>query len=91
MKRLERIPRPRLTLKQVRLLRLFGLLLVFSTLVLYAVFRSPRFQEILRRRTETLLSEATGRPVAIGGFDLALVPPAFRIRDVSVNDWDAIM
>ena len=87
MKRLEKIPRPHLTLKQVRLLRLFGLLLFFSLLVLYAVFRSARFQEILRRRTESLLFEATGRPVSIGGFDLSLVPPAFVVRDVALaND-----
>ncbi len=85
-----RIPHPHLphlSLTQVRLLRLFLLLLVFSGLVLYAVFRSHRFQEMMRRKSERILSEAAGRPVKIGGFDLALVPPAFIVREVSVaND-----
>jgi len=85
-----RIPHPhvpQLTLEQVRVLRLFLLLFVFSILVLYAVFRSSRFQELLRRRTETLLSERLQRKVTIGGFDLSLVPPAFLVRDVAIaND-----
>ena len=85
-----RIPHPHLphlSLEQVRVLRLFGLLFVFSLLVLYAVFRSSRFQDLLRRRTETYLSEKLQREVRIGGFDLSLVPPAFVVRDVSVaND-----
>jgi TamB, inner membrane protein subunit of TAM complex len=78
---------PQLSLTQVRLVRLFTLLLVFSVLVLYAVFRSTRFQELLRRRTERLLSDKIGRTVTFGGFDLALVPFALRMRDVAVaND-----
>ncbi len=85
-----RIPHPHLphlTLTQVRLLRLFGLLLVFSVLVLYAVARSVRFQELLRRRAEQLLTERLGRPVTIGSFDLYLVPPAFVVRNVTLaND-----
>lgn len=84
-----RIPHPHLphlTLEHVRVFRLFALLFLFSLLVLYAVFRSSRFQEVLRRKTQTLLSEATGRPVTIGGFDLALVPPAFLVTDVSVGN-----
>ena len=85
-----RIPHPHvphLTLEQVRVLRLFGLLLVFSGLVLYAVFRSARFQDLLRRRTETLLTQTLQRRVTIGGFDLDLLPPTVIVRDVSVaND-----
>lgn len=85
-----RIPHPHiphLLLEHVRVLRLFSLLFLFSLLVLYAVFRSARFQDLLRRRAETLLSEALKRKVTIGGFDLALVPPAFLVKDVSVaND-----
>lgn len=85
-----RIPHPHLphlTLEQVRVLRLFSLLFVFSLLVLYAVFRSARFQEILRRRTQTVLSETLKRKVQIGGFDLSLVPPAFVVKDVAIaND-----
>lgn len=85
-----RIPHPHLphlTLEQVRVLRLFSLLFVFSLLVLYAVFRSTRFQELLRRRTQTLLSETLKRKVQIGGFDLSLVPPAFVVKDVAIaND-----
>ncbi len=85
-----RIPHPHipeLTLTQVRGLRLFTLLLLFSVLVLYAVFRSTRFQELLRRRTEQLLTEKLARPVTIGGFDLSLLPPAFLVRDVALaND-----
>jgi hypothetical protein len=78
---------PQLSLTQVRLVRLFTLLLVFSLLVLYAVFRSTRFQELLRRRTERFLTAKTGRTVTIGGFDLALVPFAVLVRDVTVaND-----
>ena len=78
---------PHLSLTQVRLVRLFALLLVFSLLVLYAVFRSTRFQELLRRRTERLIGDRIGRTVRFGGFDLALVPFAFRVRDVAVaND-----
>ena len=78
---------PHLSLTQVRLVRLFTLLLVFSVLVLYAVFRSSRFQELLRRRTERLLTAKIGRTVTIGSFDLALVPFAFLVRDVAVaND-----
>ena len=78
---------PHLSLTQVRLVRLFTLLLVFSLLVLYAVFRSTRFQELLRRRTERLLSDKFERRVTFGGFDLALVPFALRMRDVAVaND-----
>jgi hypothetical protein len=78
---------PHLTLTQVRLVRLFSLLLVFSLLVLYGVFRSTRFQELLRRRCERILTAKIGRTVTIGGFDLALVPFAFRVRDVAVaND-----
>ncbi|MGZ6989396.1 MAG: hypothetical protein ACXVH0_10595, partial [Thermoanaerobaculia bacterium] len=78
---------PQLSLTQVRLVRLFTLLLVFSFLVLYAVFRSTRFQELLRRRTERFLTAKTGRTVTIGGFDLALVPFAVLVRDVTVaND-----
>ena len=78
---------PHLSLTQVRLVRLFTLLLVFALLVLYAVFRSTRFQELLRRRTERLLTAKIGRTVTIGSFDLALVPFAFLVRDVSVaND-----
>jgi hypothetical protein len=78
---------PHLTLTQVRFVRLFTLLLVFAVLVLYAVFRSSRFQELLRRRTEALLSAKIGRAVTIGSFDLALVPFAFLVRDVAVaND-----
>ena len=85
-----RIPHPHiphLLLEHVRVLRLFALLFLFSLLVLYAVFRSARFQDLLRRRAETLLSEALKRKVTIGGFDLALVPPAFLVKDVAVaND-----
>lgn len=85
-----RIPHPHLPnllLEHVRVLRLFALLFVFSVLVLYAVFRSARFQDLLRRRAETLLTDALKRKVTIGGFDLALVPPAFLVKDVSVaND-----
>ncbi len=85
-----RIPHPhipQLTLKQVRVLRLFALLLVFSILVLYGVFRSARFQELLRRRCELYLTAKLARPVTIGGFDLSLVPPAFLVKDVSLaND-----
>ncbi len=78
---------PHLSLTQVRLVRLFTLLLVFTVLVLYAVFRSSRFQELLRRRTERLLTAQIGRTVTIGSFDLALVPFAFLVRDVAVaND-----
>ena len=78
---------PQLSLTQVRLVRLFTLLLVFSLLVLYAVFRSTRFQELLRRRTERFLTAKTGRTVTIGGFDLALVPFAVLVRNVTVaND-----
>ena len=85
-----RIPHPHiphLLLEHVRVLRLFSLLFLFSLLVLYAVFRSARFQDLMRRRAETLLSEALKRKVTIGGFDLALVPPAFLVKDVAVaND-----
>src|SRR5512143_3028488 len=85
-----RIPHPHLphlSLTQVRVLRLFALLALFSGLVLYAVFRSVRFQEVLRRKTEIVLAKRLGRPVTIGGFDLALVPPSFIVRDVSIaND-----
>ncbi len=78
---------PHLTLTQVRLVRLFTLLLVFTLLVLYGVFRSSRFQELLRRRTERLLTAKIGRTVTIGSFDLALVPFAFLVRDVAIaND-----
>ncbi|MDL2718871.1 MAG: translocation/assembly module TamB domain-containing protein [Acidobacteriota bacterium] len=78
---------PQLSLTQVRLFRLFSLLLVFSLLVLYGVFRSTRFQELLRRRAEKLLTAKIGRTVTLGGFDLALVPFAVVVRDVSVaND-----
>src|ERR1019366_7190632 len=65
----EKGPLPHLSLPQVRLLRLFSLLLVFTVLVLYAVFRSSRFQELLRRRTERLLTAQIGRTVTIGSFD----------------------
>lgn len=84
-----RIPHPHLphlTLEQVRVVRLFALLFLFALLVLYAVFRSARFQDVLRRKTQTLLTEATGRPVAIGGFDLSIVPPAILVTDVSVGN-----
>lgn len=84
-----RIPHPHiphLVLEHVRVLRLFALLFLFSLLVLYAVFRSARFQDLMRRRAETLLSEALQRKVTIGGFDLALVPPAFLVKDVSVSN-----
>ncbi|MGZ5381269.1 MAG: hypothetical protein ACXWFQ_05375, partial [Thermoanaerobaculia bacterium] len=78
---------PQLSLTQVRLVRLFTLLLVFTVLVLYAVFRSSRFQELLRRRTEGLLTAKIGRTVTIGRFDLALVPFAFLVRAVAgAND-----
>jgi hypothetical protein len=78
---------PQLSLTQVRLFRLFTLLLVFSLLVLYGVFRSTRFQELLRRRTERLLTAKIGRTVTLGGFDLVLVPFSVLVRDVSVaND-----
>jgi hypothetical protein len=78
---------PHLTLTQVRLVRLFALLLVFSVLVLYAVFRSHRFQDAMRRKTERLLEAQIGRKVSIGGFDLALLPFSFLVRDVSIaND-----
>lgn len=85
-----RIPHPHLphlTLTQVRLLRLFSLLAVFSLLVLYAVFRSDRFQGLLRRTAERRLSAQLGRRVSIGGFDLALLPPSFVVRNVAIaND-----
>lgn len=87
---LRRIPHPHLphlTLTQVRFLRLFLLLTFFSGLVLYSVFRSTRFQELMRRKTERVLTEKLGRSVTIGGFDVDLVPPSFRVRDVTVaND-----
>lgn len=84
-----RLPHPHLpdlTLTQVRVLRLFGLLLLFAGLVLYAVFRSVRFQELLRHRTETFLSRKWARPVTIGRFDLSLLPPSFVVRDVSIGN-----
>ena len=85
-----RIPHPHLphlSLTKVRVFRLFLLLVVFSGLVLYAVFRSHRFQELMRKKSEKVLSEMAGRPVTIGGFDLALVPPAFVVKNVTVaND-----
>src|SRR4249920_627265 len=78
---------PQLSLTQVRLVRLFLLLFVFSALVLYAVFRSHRFQDAMRRKTERILSAQIGRKVSIGGFDLALLPFSFLVRDVSIaND-----
>ncbi len=78
---------PQLSLTQVRLVRLFVLLLVFSLLVLYAIFRSHRFQDAMRRKTERELSARIGRRVTIGGFDLALLPFSFLVRDVSIaND-----
>ncbi len=78
---------PKLNLTQVRLVRLFGLLLLFSVLVLYGVFRSHRFQDVMRRKTERVLSAQIGRKVSIGGFDLALLPFSFLVRDVSIaND-----
>ncbi len=78
---------PQLSLTQVRLVRLFALLLLFSVLVLYGVFRSHRFQDALRRKTERVLSAQIGRKVTIGGFDLALLPPSFLVRDVTIaND-----
>lgn len=74
-------------LTRVRVPRLFLLLGLLAPLVLYAVFRSHRFQEILRRRAEAALSASAGRPVTIGGFDLALLPPRFVVRDVTLaND-----
>ena len=80
-------PLPQLTLTQVRLVRLFALLFVFSVLVLYGVFRSHRFQDAMRRKTERLLEAQIGRKVSIGGFDLALLPFSFLVRDVSIaND-----
>lgn len=85
-----RIPHPHiphLTLKQVKVVRLYTLLALMSVLVLYAVFRSHRFQELMRRKSEKILTQAAGRAVTIGGFDLSLVPPAFIVRDVAVaND-----
>jgi hypothetical protein len=78
---------PQLSLTQVRLVRLFALLAVFSVLVLYGVFRSSRFQDAMRRKTERLLEAQIGRKVSIGGFDLALFPFSFLVRDVSIaND-----
>ena len=78
---------PQLSLTQVRLVRLFALLFVFSVLVLYAVFRSHRFQDTMRRKTERVLTAQIGRKVSIGGFDLALLPFSFLVRDVSIaND-----
>ncbi len=68
------------------MLRLFGLLFVFAVLVLYAVFRSVRFQDLLRHRTETFLSRTWSRPVTIGRFDLSLLPPSFVVRDVSIGN-----
>src|SRR5258706_9455350 len=89
-RRFARIPHPHvphLTLRQVRVLRLFTLLFFFSCLVLYGVFRSSRFQELMRKNSERILSRRTGRDVSIGGFDLKLLPPAFVVRDVSIaND-----
>ncbi|KAA0252852.1 hypothetical protein FBQ97_03390 [Acidobacteria bacterium ACD] len=67
--------------------RLFLLLGVLTPLVVYAVFRSHRFQEVLRRSAERRLTQAAGRPVTIGGFDLALLPPRFVVRQVELaND-----
>jgi translocation and assembly module TamB len=87
---LRRIPHPHLphlTLRQVRILRLFLLLSFLSALVLYSVFRSPLFQELMRRKIERVLTAKLGRAVTIGGFDLALVPPSFIVRDITVaND-----
>ena len=78
---------PHLSLKQVRLARLFFLLLLFSALVLYAVFRSHRFQDAMRRKTERLLTAQMGRAVSIGRFDLALLPFSFAVKDVTIaND-----
>lgn len=85
-----RIPHPHLphlTLIQVRVVRLFALLLVLSVLVLYAVLRSVRFQELLRRRTEQVLTRTLARPVTIGSFDFSLLPPSFIVRNVTLaND-----
>lgn len=87
---LKRIPHPHLphlTLTQVRLFRLFCLLFTFAALVLYAVFRSPKFQDLMRKKSERLLTEVLRRDVKIGGFDLSLVPPAFVVRDIVIaND-----
>lgn len=69
-------------LTRVRIPRLFLLLGILTPLVLYAVFRSGRFQELMRRKAERVLTQAVGRPVRIGGFDLALVPPRFVVKDV---------
>ncbi|MEO6327023.1 MAG: translocation/assembly module TamB domain-containing protein [Thermoanaerobaculia bacterium] len=89
-RRLKRIPHPHfphLSLTQVKVFRLFLLLSFFSILVLYGVFRSTRFQELLRRKTEQLLSAKLNRKVSIGGFDLSLLPPAVLVNDVAIaND-----
>src|SRR5262245_10940310 len=85
-RQLSRIPHPHLphlTLARVRVLRLFTLLFVFSVLVLYAVFRSARFQELLRQKAERMASDAIGRQVSIGGFDLALVPFSLGVKGIS--------
>jgi len=71
---------------RVRPGRLLVLLVLFSVLVLYGVFRSPRFQELLRRRAERLLTARIGRQVSIGRFDVTLVPPAFTIRNIAVQN-----
>lgn len=88
-RRFKRIPHPHvphLSLTQVKVFRLFFLLFVVSILVLYGVFRSSRLQELLRRRSERLFSHELGRPVTIGRFDLALLPPAFQVKDITIGN-----
>lgn len=78
---------PRIPAREVRVLRLFGLVALVSVLVLYAVFRSVRFQELLRRKAEQKLTATLRRKVTIGGFDWSFLPPALIVRNVAVaND-----
>ncbi len=84
-----RIPHPHLphlSLTQVRVLRLYLLLAILSGLAVYAVFRSSRFQDLLRRKSERVLTAEIGRKVTIGSFDVALFPPSFLVRDVALEN-----
>ncbi|MBL8114498.1 MAG: translocation/assembly module TamB domain-containing protein [Acidobacteria bacterium] len=84
-----RIPHPHLphlSLTQVRVLRLYLLLALLSGLAVYAVFRSSRFQDLLRRKCERVLTAELGRKVTIGGFDVALFPPSVLVREVALEN-----
>jgi len=66
--------------------RLYGILLLFLVLSVYAIWKSERFQNLIQGVSQQRLSEALGRPVSFRTVDFHVFPPSVHLADVRIGN-----